>query len=413
MANLHSKPNLTEHRALLVYLAVLVAMGPLSIDMYVPAMPAIQRALATSVSSVHLTMSAFLTGFAMFHLICGPLADRFGRIPVLSIGTGLFFVASLGCALAESIESLMVCRFAQGVGACVGPTLGRAMTRDLFGPKDAAKALSLIAMIMALAPAVAPGLGGVMLNYAPWPSIFLFLAAYGVLVLWIIRSKLVETLPIAQSLRPINIARNYGKLLSNRSYLGVATGSALAYSGMMAYLASSGFIFINMLGVPVEYFGLVFITIVLGYMGGSALSARAANTRTPSTILRFGICLALIASLAMLALQVLFPESSFALMIPMSFYAIAMGLSLPNATALALEPFPTMAATASSLFGFLQMGLAAVVTGSVGPFVEQSPRPLLWALVCVNGLALTFVFAATSWRSKSTAESTVERKQLL
>ncbi|MEO0438260.1 MAG: multidrug effflux MFS transporter [Pseudomonadota bacterium] len=400
----NSKPNLAEHKALLVYLAILVAMGPLSIDMYVPAMPAIQRALATSVSGVHLTMSAFLTGFAVFHLICGPLADRFGRVPVLSVGTGLFFVASLGCAVAGSIESLMLCRFVQGVGACVGPTLGRAMTRDLFGPRDAAKALSLIAMIMALAPAIAPGLGGVMLNYARWPSIFLFLAAYGLLAFWIIRTKLTETLPTPQSLRPVNIARNFGKLLSNRPYLGVATGSALAYSGMMAYLASSGFIFINLLGVPVEYFGLVFITIVLGYMGGSALSARAANTRSPSAILRFGICLAVAASLAMLALQGLFPESLAALMIPMTFYATAMGLSLPNATALALEPFPAMAATASSLFGFLQMGLAALVTGFVGPFIEQSPRPLIWALVCVNGIALTLIFAAIRSRSNTTAE---------
>ena len=137
---------------LLVLLASLVALGPLTIDMYLPALPGMVHDLDTNTSRVQLTISAFLLGFAVFHLVCGPLADRYGRKPVLAAGMGLFILASVGCALADNIDSLIMFRFLQGVGACVGPTLGRAVARDIFGPREAARALAYIAMIMAAGP---------------------------------------------------------------------------------------------------------------------------------------------------------------------------------------------------------------------------------------------------------------------
>ena len=156
-------------------LAAMVALGPLSVDMYLPAMPIMMRAFDTDISHMHLTLSSYLAGFAVFHLACGPLADRFGRKPVLIAGTTLFVVACIGCSQSVSVEQMLLFRFLQGVGACVGPTLARAVTRDVFGPTGAARALSLIAMLMALAPAVAPTMGGVLLLILPWQSIFIFL----------------------------------------------------------------------------------------------------------------------------------------------------------------------------------------------------------------------------------------------
>ena len=171
-------------------LATLVALGPLSVDMYLPAMPAMRVALNTDVGSIQLTLSAYLAGFAIFHLVCGPLADRYGRKPIITGGTLLFIVGCAGCSLASSIEELLAYRFLQGVGACVGPTLARTITRDLFGPRKAARALSLIAMLMALAPAVAPSLGSLLMLFFPWRSIFMFLGLYGVLILFVLHRYL-------------------------------------------------------------------------------------------------------------------------------------------------------------------------------------------------------------------------------
>ena len=176
---------------LLALLAAMVALGPLSVDMYLPAMPRMMTALNTDIWHMHLTLSTYLTGFAIFHLACGPLADRFGRKPILIGGTVLFVAASIGCSLSTTVDELLVYRFIQGIGACVGPTLARAVARDIFGPTRAARALSLIAMLMALAPAVAPTMGSILLLWLPWPIVFIFLAIYGATMIVLIQIFLV------------------------------------------------------------------------------------------------------------------------------------------------------------------------------------------------------------------------------
>lgn len=364
--------------------------------MYLPAMPAMQHAFDTDIMSMHFTLSAYLWGFAVFHLACGPLADRFGRKPLLMLGTALFVLASAGCALASSVEELTAWRFIQGIGACVGPTLARTITRDVFGPRRAARALSLIAMLMALAPAVAPGLGGLMLRYVEWPSVFMFLAVYGLLVLWLVAVHLPETLPAPQSLRPRKIAENYLLLLRDPVFLPVAGASALVYSGLMAYLACSGFVFISMLGVPVEYFGLIFLTSVLGYISGSGLSAKLAVNYASATVMLGASILAVIAMLCMLILHMLAPTSVIAIILPVTFYAAAMGLFMPHAQVLAMQHHPQIAATTSALFGFLQMSLSALLTAGVGAVLTNSPLPMIVTMLLAVLLALGLVLAARS-----------------
>lgn len=380
-----------DSRMTLAFLASLVALGPLSVDMYLPALPAMQRAFDTDIVNMHLTLSAYLWGFAIFHIACGPLADRFGRKPLLLAGTLLFIAASAGCALSQTVEELTVYRFIQGLGACVGPTLARTIARDVFGPRGSARALSLIAMIMALAPAIAPGLGGIMLRFVAWPSVFVVLGAYGLCVLLLVYFRLPETLVTPQSLHPRRIAANYGLLLRDPIFLPIATASALIYSGLMAYLACSGFIFINMLGVPVEYFGLIFLSSVFGYMGGSALSARLASSRVPIQVLRGGAALAATSTTLMLLMHLAAPSSVVALIVPMTFYAAALGIVMPNAMAISIEHFPHIAATNSALFGFLQMGLAAVVTAAVGIVLASSPLPMIITMVTSTLLGLLLI----------------------
>jgi DHA1 family bicyclomycin/chloramphenicol resistance-like MFS transporter len=373
---------------LLALLAALVALGPLSVDVYLPAMPTIMRDLGTDIGHMHLTLSAYLTGFALFHLVCGPLADRFGRKPVLVGGTLLFVAACLGCSLSSSIEELLVYRFVQGVGGCVGPTLARAVARDVYGPTRAARALSLIAMLMALGPAVAPTLGSVMMLWLPWQSIFLLLAFYGAAVLVLMHYFLAESLPVQQSLHPAVIARNYRELLLSPLFLCAIFGSGFIYAGLLTYLSSSSFVYINMLGVPVQYFGFIFLTSVVGYMGGSGLSARLSRHHEPERTVLLGAGLAAASTAVMWAGANLYPESIAALVLPMTLYSTAMGLVLPNAMAVALRPFPHTAGTASALLGFIQMSLSAGATALVGAFLVDTPAPMLDFMLIISVLAL-------------------------
>jgi len=373
---------------LLALLAALVALGPLSVDMYLPAMPAMMLALDTDIVHMHLTLSAYLTGFALFHLACGPLADRFGRKPVLTGGTVLFVAACVGCSQSSSVEELLLFRFVQGIGACVGPTLARTITRDVFGPNRAARALSLIAMLMALAPAVAPSIGGVMLLVLPWPSIFVFLGVYGAVMIALIHIYLAESLPRPQSLHPLVIARNFGQLFRDPLFLSATFASGLVYAGLMAYLSSSSFIYIEMLGVPVEYFGFIFLSSVVGYMLGSAVSARLTRYYAPEQTILLGATLVAIATGAMWLGAQQFPDSISALVLPMVFYATGMGLVLPNAMAVALRPFPHIAGTASALMGFIQMSMSAAATALVGALLKDTPAPMLVFMFLATLLAL-------------------------
>jgi DHA1 family bicyclomycin/chloramphenicol resistance-like MFS transporter len=373
---------------LLALLAALVALGPLSVDVYLPAMPTMMAALGTDISHMHLTLSTYLTGFALFHLVCGPLADRFGRKPIMIGGTVLFVIACLGCSLSSTIEELLLFRFFQGVGACVGPTLARAVARDVFGPTDAARALSLIAMLMALAPAIAPTMGGIMMLWLPWPSIFVFLAVYGAAMILLIHVFLAESLPRRQSLHPLAIVRNFSQLFRSPMFITATFASGFIYAGLLAYLSSSSFIYIDMLGVPVEYFGFIFLTSVVGYMAGSALSARLSRSYDSELTALVGAALAAGSTGAMWLGADLLPTSIAVLVVPMMFYSTGIGLVLPNTMAVALRPFPQIAATASALLGFIQMSLSAAATALVGAYLKDTPAPMLYFMCFISFFAL-------------------------
>lgn len=386
----------TDSRWLLALLAALVALGPLSVDMYLPAMPTMMRAFDTDISQMQLTLSSYLTGFALFHLACGPLADRFGRKPVLIGGTLLFVAACVGCSLSDSVGEMLLFRFLQGIGACVGPTLARAVARDVYGPSGAARALSLIAMLMALAPAVAPTLGGVLLLVLPWPSVFIFLAVYGAVMIVLIHVFLAESLPQVQSLHPLAIARNYAQLLVDPFFLTVTITSGLVYAGLIVYLASSSFVYIDMLGVPPQYFGLIFLGSVAGYMAGSGLSARLSERHDSEQIMQLGVVMAMVSGCLLLASSSTWPTSVLALMLPMMVYSIAMGLVLPHAMAVALRPFPHIAGTASALLGFIQMSLSAVASAMTGQFLSTTPEPMVWMLLAITSASLVLGLRAHS-----------------
>lgn len=365
-----------QSRATLLLMSAFVALGPLSTDMYLPALPAMVSYFDTSVAAVQLTLSAYLIGFAFFHLLCGPLADRFGRKPLLLGGMAVFTLSCVGCALAGSVEELAVYRFIQGLGACTGPTLARAMARDIYGPAGAAKALGYMAAIMALAPVVAPVFGGWMLGWTAWPAIFWSLAIYGLLGLLAIGIWLPETLPRKNSLRLSHILANYRRLLTHRHFLTSVLGISALYSGAFAFISGSSFVLIDFMGVSPQQFGWWFMVIVLGYMAGSVFTARFAYRLSPLPVMVGGAALGLVAGLAMAALSLLDLHHPLAVIVPMMFYTAALGITMPQAMSVAMAPFPEMTATASALLGFLQMAVAGLAGAVVGAMLATSALPM-------------------------------------
>jgi len=218
--------------------------------------------------------------------------------------------------------------------------------------------------------------------------VFIFLGIYGAAMIVLIRVFLPESLPEAQSLHPRAIARNYAELLADPFFLTVTLTSGLVYSGLMVYLVCSSFIYIDMLGVPTQYFGFIFLGSVAGYMAGSALSARLAKHRDSERIMRLGVVLGMVAACLLLACSHTWPTSVLALMLPMMLYSIAMGLVLPHAMAIALRPFAHIAGTASALLGFIQMSLSAGSSALAGLFLTTTPQPMVWMLLGIASTSL-------------------------
>lgn len=372
---------------LIFILAAIIALGPLSIDLYLPAMPSMRIYFGMEISAIQLTLSSYLLGFALFHLACGPLSDRYGRKPVLLGGLFLYVVMSACCALATSVEQLVVFRFFQAMGACCAPTLGRAIVRDVYPPQDAVKALAYVSSLMAIAPVVAPSLGGFLLTFTDWRFLFWLLVAAGITAMALTAFCVPESLPSKQSLQLKSIMANFTTLLRHRLYVGSVLTSAFLYSGTFAFLSGISFVLIDFLGVKPAFFGMYFLFIVAGYISGNLFTARIAHRWRPSVLFRIGLAISLAGSLCLTAVCY-WPSLHYPVLmvLPVFFMTLSIGLVLPQAMALALMPFPNIAATASALMGFMQMAVAGIAGWLVGLFLVDEPLPMALVLL---GTAIT------------------------
>lgn len=368
--------------SLAILITTLVALGPLSTDFYLPALPAITTALATDVATTQLTLSVFLVGFGVGQLAYGPLSDRYGRRPVLLFGLVVYVLASVACALAPSIDMLIAARFLQALGACAGPVLGRAIVRDLYGPQDSARMLSHIGTAMALAPLAGPVLGGFLTVSFGWRATFVFLTLFSALQAGVTLRMLDESNrhldPTAT--RPGRMLANFATLLRDRRYLGVLLCNGLAYAGLFAFISASPFVFINMFGFSPQAMGLAFGVMVSGYMVGTTISGRLSRRAGPERLLRSGVTLGAVAGLVMLALALAGVHRPLAVMLPMWFSACAIGLIMPNAAAMGMGPYPRMAGAAASLMGFAQMSLSALFGIVVGHALRDNVVPMALAI---------------------------------
>lgn len=363
---------------LIVILGAMTAFAPLSIDMYLPAFPTLQRAFQTTAGQIQLTLSSFFIAFAAGQILYGPLADRYGRKPPVYAGLGLFVLASIGCTLAQGVEQLVILRFLQALGAGGGVVVARAMVRDLFPPADAVTVFSRLMLVIGVAPMLAPLLGGYLLVWLSWHSIFLFLALCGLLCLLAVGLRLPESLPPQQrqrlSLRSTIVG--YGNLLTDRRFMGPALVGGLCIGGMFVYITASPFVFIEVLGLSPEGYGWVFSLNALGFIAASQINACIGRRYGPDKTLHVSIpALALFALLLILG-GVFGFGGSYGVYLPIFAYVACLGFIMPNTAALAMAPFGRNAGSASALLGTLQFALAAAASAFAGSFNHQDATPL-------------------------------------
>lgn len=399
-----SQRHRAEQLSVIAFLTMVVALGPISTDLYLPSLPAIGEAFGTGTSEVQLTLSVFLVGFAVSQLIYGPLSDRYGRRPVLLLALLIYIAATVACGLAGTIEELIVARFFQALGACAGPVVGRAVVRDVFGRDRSARVLSYMALAMALAPAIGPVIGGYLEMGFGWRANFIALGVFGVLSLVGIWALLPETnlYPDPTAVRPGKLLSNYASLMRDPLYLGYVFLCTFSYAGIFAFISGSSFVMIESLGLSPSDYGLSFMFIVIGYMIGTFVSGRFTIRLGLNRIILIGILFECAGGFIGLALSMSGVLSVEAVVGPVTLFLLGTGLTMPNSIAGAVGPYPRMAGAASALLGFTQMTVAAAVGIAVGHYSSGTAIGMM-AAKAILAAGAVFSFALLVVPRSSTA----------
>lgn len=379
----------------MLILGALTAFASLSIDMYLPSFPTLERELHTSSSSVQFSLAAFFIGLALGQALWGPLADRYGRKPPLYIGISVYVLASIGCALAKNIESLIALRFVQALGGCAGIVIARAMVRDIFDHKTLARVFSLLTLVLGVAPILAPVAGGYILNLLGWRWIFAILTVFGICCLTASALGLKETLPYEARHRsegnPIFAAlKVYGQLLVDPRFIGYALAGGVAQAGLFAYIANSPFVFINIYGVREDVYGWFFGANAFGLIVSSQINHRLLSKWTSDQILSRIMVIMTCFSLTLFLAAWTGWGGFWSLIPPLFGFVSCLGFSFPNAIAGALAHQAKRAGSASALLGTIQFSLATISGSLVGVFHPHSAIPMaaVMASCCVLALLL-------------------------
>ncbi|MGF0310376.1 MULTISPECIES: multidrug effflux MFS transporter [Nocardiaceae] len=363
-----TEPTSRERLRVILVLGALIALGPLTIDMYLPALPAIADDLNTPSSAVQLTLAGTLVGLALGQLVIGPLSDIVGRRLPLIVGTGVHILASVACIVAPNIAVLGGLRVVQGLGAAAAAVVAMAIVRDLFTGRAAATVLSRLMLVMGVAPVLAPSLGGAVLLVGSWRLVFAALAILGVGLLTLAIMSLRETLPPerrrASGVMPV--LRTYRSLLRDAQFVVLVLVAALAMSSLFAYVAGSSFVLQEEFGLDEQQFAIVFAAGAISLIGASQLNVLLLGRFAPVQIVLSALSFGVVAGGVMVALAVTGTGGMAGFVVPLWFVLGAVGFVMPNAPALALSRHGEAAGGAAALLGAAQFGLGAIVAPIVG-----------------------------------------------
>jgi DHA1 family bicyclomycin/chloramphenicol resistance-like MFS transporter len=392
----------------IVVLGSLTAFGPLSIDMYLPGLPAMSRSLDASASEAQLTLTACLVGLAVGQLVAGPLSDRLGRRRPLLLGVAAYSVASLVCALAPSIHVFTGVRLVQGLAGAAGIVISRAAVRDLYSGVEAARFFSILMLVNGLAPILAPVIGGQLLKVTSWRGVFVTLAAIGVVLLAGAFAGLPETLP-PERRRTDGLRATLGTmraLCRDKVFVGFALTCGLSFAAMFCYIAGSPFVLEDIYGLSPQLFSAVFAANACGIVAASQINHWLLARFTPGALLATALLAAAGAGVVLLTLVLIGGLGVWAVLVPLFVVVSSVGIVTPNSTALALTDHPDTAGSASALLGMLQFVIGAGVAPLVGVAGKDTAVPMAVMIAVLSVGALVAMGALTRQRARLPAART-------
>lgn len=387
---------------LVIVLGLLTAIGPLTIDTYLPALPSITSELGATQAQVQGTLTGILLGMGLGQLVVGPLADAIGRRKPLVAGLALHIVASIACAFAPTIELLTAGRVVQGLGNAAVAVVAMAIVRDLYAGAAAATILSRLMLVMGMAPILAPSLGGAILQLTTWRGVFVIVAVGGVLLLVMGSLALPETLPPTRriALKPAVIARTYGTLLRDRQFMGLVMVAGFAFATLFGYVGGSSFVLQDVFGLSVAQFAVAFGVNSMGLLIGSQINPYVVRRFGQPQVLKTGVTLATIAALLMLASATTEVGGLLGILVPLWFILLGMGLTLPNIPALALANHGRSAGTAAALLGASQFAIGGITAPLIGTIGSGSAIPMAVVMASTVTISAVFCWVTLSGRAK-------------
>lgn len=387
--------------SLVLILGSMAAIGPLSIDMYLPAFNDIAQSLGTDKNQVGYTLTSYFLGIGVGQLLFGPLSDRYGRKKPTVIGLILFSLSALAIYFTPNIQAFIVIRVFMALGGCIGMITSKAIVRDLFPPEETARIFSILMLIMGIAPILAPTLGGVMVAQFGWRSLFLFLTIYPILIALSVGFLLRETKQPDPdiSLSPPAVIRDYLKIIRNPWFLKYSVAGSLAYAGLFAYISGASFLYMDQLGFTQQEFGWTFGINAGGYIFGAQVNnlflRKWSSTLVSSRTILFQTMVAVI-----MVVGFFIPNMFWMMTVAgIWFYLFCLGFITPNTTAQALAPFERLAGSASALIGALQMLTGALISAIVSMIIGNSSLPMLVVMLICSAIG-TIILRVSVPRSR-------------
>ncbi len=393
---------------MILILGLLSAIGPFSIDMYLPGFPLIAQHLNTTVAKVSLSLSSFFIGISIGQLLYGPLLDKFGRKKPLYIGLSIYLIASFGCALCTNIDALIALRLLQALGGCAGMVAARAMVRDLFPVNENAKVFSLLMLVVGVSPLIAPTVGGYVTAAFGWQWIFVILTVMSAFILVAVHFALPESRKpdVSISLLPLPIIKNFVTVLKEPQFYTYAFTGSIAAAGLYAYIAGSPHVFMEIFKVTEKQYGWIFAMIALGLIISSQLNSILLRRFTSEQIIRVALFCQSLTGITLFLGTLYHLAGLYSTIVLILIFLSCQGFTFPNSSALSMAPFSRNAGTASALMGAIQLGIGALTSALVSYLTSQSALPM--AAVMASCALISFIVLLLGRRAISYKTTTPE-----